>query len=242
MKEHKKLISDEEKFYTETDNLRKLKVEVNNARKIEEIPIKEQIELIEVYGGLSNPRDLKKSYANFLVGSYGLNVKRKINGYLKCDGYQIDLLQMVESGLKSKVRTDPNNAQLTVILEVVEDILKNNDSTFSDEVKDKSIEGLKLKVSQIALIYAYNEIPILPGEDSIKIAELYHNKSGAHLYNKFIFYFNRANRRGKPHPFTDKKLSNKIQLLESVIDLVNPDKREKVRDEIKMLKSYDVNE
>tara|TARA_Y100001937_G_C7132536_1_gene338300 strand:+ start:1792 stop:2706 length:915 start_codon:yes stop_codon:yes gene_type:complete len=108
------------------------------------------------------------------------------------------------------------------------------------EVKTpKQPEKLKpeLKIPQIALKCLYSGIHVTRA-NAQEIIEKYGWKSGAKLYNEYTHYSSYANRKGKPHPFTRLKLENKIKLLESVVELVPKEKRNRIKDEIKKLKNF----
>lgn len=103
----------------------------------------------------------------------------------------------------------------------------------------KEPENSKLKVNQIALIHAYNGIPITR-ENAQAIAESFgyiSKSSGEGLFQDFIFYGSAANRKGKPNPCTAKKLKNKIDLLESIIKHLTDNAIERAKDEIRILKT-----
>ncbi|MBI0401363.1 hypothetical protein [Cyclobacterium marinum] len=93
----------------------------------------------------------------------------------------------------------------------------------------------KLKIDQIALIFVYEEYQITR-KNAAEIVNRYGHESGEKLFQRFTFYSSAANRKGKPHPFTLKKLNNKIQLLESVITLLPVDKQERAKDEVTILR------
>ncbi len=92
----------------------------------------------------------------------------------------------------------------------------------------------KLKIPQIALKCLYSGIHVTR-DNAQEIIEKYGWKSGAKLYNEYLHYSIPANRTGKPHPCTPLKLKNKIELLESVVELVPKEKRNRIKDEINNL-------
>jgi len=93
----------------------------------------------------------------------------------------------------------------------------------------------KLSMNQIALKYVYEGLQITRRGNSNEIAKQYGQTSGDKLYDRFIFYSSTANRKGKPYPFTLKKLQNKIKLIESVIELLPIEKRARAKDEVSIL-------
>lgn len=97
-------------------------------------------------------------------------------------------------------------------------------------------EQTKLSLSQIALKFVY-ESNVITRENGGKIAKRYGHSSGDKLYLHFNYYHVTANRKGKPDGCTKLKLKNKIKLLDSVIELLPKDKREKALDEVGILKN-----
>jgi len=97
----------------------------------------------------------------------------------------------------------------------------------------------KLKIDQIALKYVYEEQQITR-ENGNEIAKQYGHNSGEKLFQRYIYYSSLANRKGKPNPFTPIRITNKINLFESVIKLLPENKKAKAIDELKILKTiYD---
>jgi len=97
----------------------------------------------------------------------------------------------------------------------------------------------KLKIDQIALKYAYEELQITR-DNGNRIAKEYGHNSGEKLFQRFSHYSSAANRKGKPTLCTPKRLINKIKLIESIIDLLPIDKQERAKDEVLILKNiYD---
>lgn len=94
----------------------------------------------------------------------------------------------------------------------------------------------ELTINQIALKYVYSDFQITR-ENGNEIAKQYGHNSGEKLFQRFTFYSSLANRKGKPHPCTPKKLKNKIELLESVIELLPVDKQSRAKDEVSILKN-----
>ncbi|MBK8486100.1 MAG: hypothetical protein IPL31_17585 [Saprospiraceae bacterium] len=97
----------------------------------------------------------------------------------------------------------------------------------------------KLKIPEIALIHVYEGIPITR-HNSSEIAAKYGytaNNSGEGLFQDYTYYKSSANRKGKPNPFSQRKLLNKIRLLESVTTRLTINALTRARDEIKILKT-----
>jgi hypothetical protein len=102
----------------------------------------------------------------------------------------------------------------------------------------------KLKVPQIALIHVYEGIQITrenAGEIATKHGYTAKN-SGEGLFQDYINYCSKANRKGKPTLCTPKKLKNKIELFESVVNHLSDNSKQRAIDEIKILKIIFENE
>lgn len=102
----------------------------------------------------------------------------------------------------------------------------------------------KLKVKQIALIHVYEGKEITRGNAVAIAAKHGYNSesSGEGLFQDFTFYRSTANRKGKPTPFTPKRLKNKIELFESVINHLSDNNKQRAIDEINILKTIYQNE
>jgi hypothetical protein len=95
----------------------------------------------------------------------------------------------------------------------------------------------KLKVNQIALIHVYEGLQITR-ENAGEIAAKYGytaKNSGEGLFQDYTNYCSTANRKGKPTPCTPKKLKNKIELFESVVNHLSENNKQIAIDEIKIL-------
>lgn len=113
--------------------------------------------------------------------------------------------------------------------------LLKSDSTYSkDDVK-------KLSINQIALKYVY-ENNAVTRENCNNIIKKYGHNSGEKLFQRYTYYSSVANRKGLPNPLTSKKLKNKIELLKSVIQLIDKNAQNRVKDEIKILEAHYKNE
>lgn len=91
----------------------------------------------------------------------------------------------------------------------------------------------KLTINQIALMYVYEGLQITR-ENGNEIAKSNGHNSGEKLFQRFTFYSSLANRKGNES--TKKKLLNKIELIESIIELLPTDKQEWAKDEVSILK------
>ena len=107
------------------------------------------------------------------------------------------------------------------------------------QIVEKSQKGKKQKpeltINQIALKYVYSRRQITRGNGN-ETAKKYGHNSGEKLFQRFTYYSSSANRTGKPNLCTPKTLINKINLIESVIELLPSDKQERAKDEVSILK------
>lgn len=67
------------------------------------------------------------------------------------------------------------------------------------------------------------------------------HSSGEKLFQKFTFYSSRQNRTGPPSPATPKKFQNKIDLLESILEKLSKQAKQRALDEVKILKTHQKN-
>ena len=93
----------------------------------------------------------------------------------------------------------------------------------------------KLTINQIALKLFY-EGEIISKENCNDIINEYGHKSGDKLYQRFTYYSSTANRKANPHPLTQKRFQNKIELFKSVIGLLSEEGKERALDELNILK------
>jgi len=100
----------------------------------------------------------------------------------------------------------------------------------------QTISKEKLKIDQIALKYFYEGIQITRANGN-EIAKINGHNSGEKLFQRYTYYSTTTNRKGKPTPCTAKKLKNKIELIESVIELLPTDKQGKAKDDFLILKT-----
>lgn len=131
---------------------------------------------------------------------------------------------------------DGNYFNASIINEYKGAIEKYFINTSSKETAAKKSE---LKVKQIALIYIYNGEQITR-DNASQIASKYgytSKNSGEGLFQDYTEFCSTANRKGKPTPFSPKKLQNKIDLFESVVNYLSKDGKRRALDEIATLKS-----
>jgi hypothetical protein len=102
-------------------------------------------------------------------------------------------------------------------------------------------ETEKLKIEQIALKYAYEGIQITR-ENGNEIAKKYGHNSGEKLFQRFTYFLSSANRKAKPTPCTPRKLRNKIELFESVLNHLSENNKKRAIDELNILKTIMENE
>jgi hypothetical protein len=98
-----------------------------------------------------------------------------------------------------------------------------------------------LSINQIALKLAYEGLRVTR-DNADEIVKQYNHNSGEKLFQKFTYYSNTANRKGIPNPPTAKKLQNKIELFESVIELLQEPNKKRAINELKILKTTFENE
>lgn len=161
-----------------------------------------------------------------------ITIKQEAEG-LKIEDFKLNLISLT----KGKVIY---NISLNEIVQIQYAILKGFEKTKNpapqQAEKPKPKPKPKLTINQIALTYAYSEIQITR-ENGNEIAKEYGHNSGEKLFQRFTFYSSSANRKGKPQLCTPKKLKNKIELLESVFEHLPKNKRNRIKDEIKILKN-----
>jgi hypothetical protein len=98
-----------------------------------------------------------------------------------------------------------------------------------------------LILRQIALMYFY-EGKQITRENGDSIAKQYGHNSGEKLFQHFTYYSATPNRIGKPSPFTQTKLKNKIDLFQSVVNLLPESKKQRAIDELIVLNTHYSNE
>lgn len=92
----------------------------------------------------------------------------------------------------------------------------------------------KLTINQIALLYVYQGNSITR-EKGNEIAKQYEHNSGEKLFQRYTFYSKTGNRKAIPTHCTAKTLKNKIELFESVIEILPDAKKQKAQDELNVL-------
>jgi len=105
----------------------------------------------------------------------------------------------------------------------------------------KDIKKAELTINQIALIYCY-EGKQITRDNSNEIAKQYNHNSGEKLFHRYTYFSSTANRKGRPTPCTHKKLKNKIELFESIVNHLSDNAKQRAIDEIKILKALSENE
>jgi hypothetical protein len=194
------------------------------------------------------------SLENYLTKGYGLfltiplplrgdsydYLTSRIENFTICYNYiysKLDKSKQIEfkydtlDGLKST-----SDAQTVTKLKIIIDNLIQDVESCNTALTTGASDKQRLSMNQIALKYVYegSQITRLKGDE---IAKEYGYKSGEKLFQKFTYYSSTANRKGKPNPFTIRRLQNKINLLESVTPLLSIEKQSKVMDEVSTLKA-----
>ncbi|TDP02201.1 hypothetical protein [Flavobacterium sp. 245] len=104
------------------------------------------------------------------------------------------------------------------------------------QLETEKIKIEKLSVKQIALKLVYEGV-VVSKENANEIIQKYGYTSGHNLYQEYNKVWSSKKRITDPNE-TLKVLQNKIDLFESVAEIVSPELKEKVEDEIKLLKNY----
>lgn len=88
----------------------------------------------------------------------------------------------------------------------------------------------KLKVKQIALIYVYKNKQITLENASQICSEFGYNSktSGKGLYDDYLVFSKRLNRRAIPDPPSKTKIINKINLFNGILDCLEPSEKEEL--------------
>ena len=157
----------------------------------------------------------------FVKTAYPITVNHKI---IKEFGYYAGIVSEVDS-----------------LREKYPKVFANFDSCPLADVQEKKTTLTKLPLKIIALKHVYERIQITR-QNGNSIAQTYGHKSGDKLFQEYTFYASSANRKGKPTPCTKVKLQNKINRLETVIELLPLDKQSTAKDEVAILRSHFDNE
>ncbi|MFC7773316.1 hypothetical protein [Flavobacterium sp. GCM10027622] len=108
-------------------------------------------------------------------------------------------------------------------------LLKTNKSSTEERQKPQ------LSIKQIALKLVY-EGAVVNRNNSQAIVKEYGHTSGEKLFQEYTYFSSQANRKGNPSPQTLKKFDNKIELFESVIQLLSEPHKQRALDELNILK------
>lgn len=108
-----------------------------------------------------------------------------------------------------------------------------------EPIKTNEISVPQLSVNQVALIHHYKGIHITK-DNADKIASDYgytKKYSGKGLLDDYTFFAAKGNRLAIPDPPSKTKFNNKIKLLESVIEYLDKDQKEKLMNDIDSINS-----
>jgi len=94
----------------------------------------------------------------------------------------------------------------------------------------------ELSLSQLALKLVYQGIQM--NRNSAGDIAAKYGFQGDSLYNKFLEYSNRTDRKAQPYPYTKVTLRNKIKLFESVIEMLPKEKSTQAIDELNILLNF----
>jgi hypothetical protein len=161
-------------------------------------------------------------------------IREKLDDFLNLQPLKLQLLL-----LKILLNIDMNR---DILNEKNYPFIHWRDNHFLKEIilqKQKSIVSKlpkdKLTLEQIALKSVYEGLSITRVNANQIAKENGHN-SGEKLFQRFTHYSNTQNRKGKPNPLTAKKFQNKIELFESVIELLPEPNKQRAIDELNILK------
>lgn len=126
------------------------------------------------------------------------------------------------------------------------DFLLNHPNTQQPNIESLNPQPIaeqrtKLSINQIALKYVYEGMQITR-QNCNEIVRQYGYTSGEKLFQRYTYYLSKTNRKGEPAFCTPLKLKNKIELIESVIEMLPKNKQEQAKDEVGILKNnYETN-
>lgn len=185
------------------------------------ISIKNYIESVKGYYSIKNKvKHLKKSLDLIdTIGSLAkatLEIKEEFDNYTPIDE---------TSNLHSKFRK--------LISDKGDELTQPSQET--QEVSKKQTQ--KLTQPQIALLYYYQGSEITK-QNCDEIAQKYGHKNGEKQYQEYCNIAKRTDRKGRPNPFTLRKLENKIRLFKSVLGFLEDKFKPQLEDEISILESY----
>jgi len=100
----------------------------------------------------------------------------------------------------------------------------------------KKGQQTRLTINQIALKHYYEGNEVTKNNCN-EIIRQYGHQSGSKLYIRYCYFTSTANRKGTPTPCTPRKLTNKINLIESVIKTLPKNKKSLATNDMNYLKS-----
>ena len=109
-------------------------------------------------------------------------------------------------------------------------------NSYLEKTQKTTRYNASITINEIALLHFYRGMQITR-QNSNSIAQNYGMNSGEKLFQRYTHYTSRANRIGTPHPFTQKRLENKIALFEKVFNMLEHDKQLIMLGELSILKS-----
>lgn len=156
--------------------------------------------------------------------------------YFEREGKGVTPLKFFHNGVYYSI-TNADLDYIEVALKKAFETIKSSSETTKPQPNKKT--SPKLKIDQIALKFVYEGIQITR-ENGNDIARQYGHNSGEKLFQRYTYFLSPANRKGKPIASTPKKLSNKIKLIESIIELLPNDKKGQAEYDVLILKKiYD---
>lgn len=162
---------------------------------------------------------------------------RTILEYLKINFEEDDFPDFSKAGLHF-AKNELNEIEMKAFHETTSQPADNQPES------GKTSQGKKIKKltqAQIALKSFYEGL-LITRENAHEIARKNGHQSGQRLYQLFSFYSSLTNRKAKPDNLTKKTFQNKIELFESVIELLENPHKQRAIDELKILKTIFENE
>ncbi len=215
-----------------------------------QLPIVDGMPEINLYTGVSKVKILSKERLFHSLIDLTSDLIKKVNGLtLYEQGLLVDTdkirLELIIAERKRKIEQGYkyNSPDETTQYKKMIQYWLNDEKRFIAEISPlinaptlpNKTQEEKLSVSQIALIYVY-EGKSITRENGKEIANKYGYYSVQNLFQKFTYYSSVANRKGRPTPYTPKKIKNKIELLQSVLPHLTKEAKKRATDEIQTLK------
>jgi hypothetical protein len=184
----------------------------------------------------------KGFYTTLHLDDYQTYIEDKIRRlHFYCSGLEQDLRTKTYEFLEDREQDKEQYTESERYRIYLENLLIHLGITPKQQAETKTD---KLKVKQIALIHVYEGIQITRDNAGNIAAEYGYTakNSGEGLFQDYTTFCSIANRKGKPTLCTPKKLKNKIELFESVVNHLTDNNKQRAIDEINILKTIFENE